>query len=137
MNSSILNRSMNSSFGQDGLLPEHLNESSEYEEAIVNNDGGDSLSDSSDDTSYTTWKPAPPLDNKQHCYANEMRVSIPDMKSDYPRRPRSRSWGGRQTGMRGEIMAGGREKGEGVAPSPHFQPVGDPRADHGADGKLG
>lgn len=75
MNSSILNQSLNSSFGQDGIIKEHFNESSEFEEGIINNDGGESLSDSSDDTSYSTWKHPPPLDSKQHCYADEMRVS--------------------------------------------------------------
>ena len=76
MNSSILDRSLNSSFGQDsGIAKEQLNLSSELEDGIINNDDGESLTDSSDDTSCSTWKIPPPLDSKQHRYTDEMRVS--------------------------------------------------------------
>ena len=67
-----LDRSFNSSFGQEHIIREGTSES---EEAIVNNDGGDSLSDDSDDTSYSTWKRPPPPDKRIHRYLDEMRVS--------------------------------------------------------------
>lgn len=73
-----LNKSFNSSFGQDsGIFREHFVSSgtSESEEAIIVNNGGDSLSDSSDDTSYSTWKGPPPHDKRIHRYLDEMRVS--------------------------------------------------------------
>ena len=59
-----LDKSFNSSFGTSGS-----------EEVIITNDGGDSLSDSSDDTSYSTWKGPPPPDKRIHRYLDEMRVS--------------------------------------------------------------
>lgn len=59
-----LDKSFNSSFG-----------TSESEEVIITNDGGDSLSDDSDDTSYSTWKGPPPPDKRIHRYLDEMRVS--------------------------------------------------------------
>ena len=59
-----LDKSFNSSFGTSGS-----------EEVIINNEGGDSLSDSSDDTSYSTWKGPPPPDKRIHRYLDEMRVS--------------------------------------------------------------
>lgn len=60
-----LDKSFNSSFGTSGS-----------DEVIINNDGGDSLSDSSDDTSYSTWKGPPPPDKRIHRYLDEMRVSV-------------------------------------------------------------
>ena len=68
-----LNESFNSSFGHEHIINEGTSES---EEAIVNNDGGDSLSDDSDDTSYSTWKRPPPPDKRVHRYLDEMRVSM-------------------------------------------------------------
>ena len=71
-----LDRSFNSSFGHDsGIFREHLNSSGTGSEDIIVNDGGDSLSDSSDDTTYSTWKGPPPPDRRIHRYLDEMRVS--------------------------------------------------------------
>ena len=71
-----LDRSFNSSFGHDsGIFREHLNRSGTGSEDIIVNDGGDSLSDSSDDTTYSTWKGPPPPDRRIHRYLDEMRVS--------------------------------------------------------------
>ena len=70
-------KSFSSSHGQDsGFLRERFisGRSPESEDGIVTNDGGDSLSDSSDDTSYSTWKGPPPPDKRQHRYLDEMRV---------------------------------------------------------------
>ena len=68
-----LDKSFNSSFGQEHIISE---ETSETEEGIIiNDDGGDSLSGDSDDTSYSTWKRPPPPDKRVHRYLDEMRVS--------------------------------------------------------------
>ena len=67
-----LDKSFNSSFGTSGS-----------EEVIINNDGGDSLSDSSDDTSYSTWKGPPPPDKRIHRYLDEMRVSVMHLYSEW------------------------------------------------------
>lgn len=68
-----LDQSFNSSYGQDHLTFGRISESDEPN--IVNNDGGDSLSDDSDDTSCSTWKQPPPPDKRTHRYLDEMRVS--------------------------------------------------------------
>ena len=60
-----LDKSFNSSFGTSGS-----------EDVIINNAAGDSLSDSSDDTSYSTWKGPPPPDKRIHRYLDEMRVRV-------------------------------------------------------------
>ena len=68
-----LNQSFNSSFGKNHSVIAGIPE--ESEEIIAQNDGGDSLSDDSDDTSYSTWKRPPPPDKRIHRYLDEMRVS--------------------------------------------------------------
>ena len=69
-----LNQSFNSSFGKNHSVIVGIPE--ESEEIIAQNDGGDSLSDDSDDTSYSTWKRPPPPDKRIHRYLDEMRVSV-------------------------------------------------------------
>ena len=69
-----LDKSFNSSFGPEHIISEGASESEEG--IIANDDGGDSLSDDSDDTSYSTWKQPPPPDKRVHRYLDEMRVSV-------------------------------------------------------------
>lgn len=77
-----LDKSFNSSFGTSGS-----------DEVIINNDGKDSLSDSSDDTSYSTWKGPPPPDKRIHRYLDEMRHPgpEPDLTATLPMDPREYS----------------------------------------------
>ncbi|PFX30604.1 uncharacterized protein C3orf67 homolog [Stylophora pistillata] len=89
-----LGRSFNSSFGHDsGIFREHLNSSGTGSEGIIINDGGDSLSDSSDDTTYSTWKGPPPSDKRIHRYLDEMRHPgpEPDLTATLPMDPREYS----------------------------------------------
>ena len=66
-----LDQSFNSSYGRDHLTFARISESEEPN--IVNND---SMSDESDDTSYSTWKQPPPPDKRTHRYLDEMRVRV-------------------------------------------------------------
>lgn len=76
-----LDKSFNSSFGQEHIISEETSESEEG--IIINDDGGDSLSGDSDDTSYSTWKRPPPPDKRVHRYLDEMRVSGDVFKEYY------------------------------------------------------
>jgi len=82
-----LDQPFNSSFGQEHMISGRISES---EEAIINNDEGDSLSDNSDDTSYSTWKQPPPPDKRTHRYLDEMRHPgpEPDLTATLPMDPR-------------------------------------------------
>lgn len=61
----LLDKSFNSFFGILGL-----------DEVIINNDGGDFLSDLSDDISYSIWKGLFFSDKRIYRYLDEMRVSV-------------------------------------------------------------
>lgn len=81
-------QSLNSSVGEDRIIIAGIPEESEA--IIANNDGGDSLSDDSDDTSYSTWKRPPPPDKRIHRYLDEMRHpgTEPDLTATLPMDPR-------------------------------------------------
>lgn len=83
-----LNQSFNSPFGKNHSVIAGIPE--ESEEIIAQNDGGDSLSDDSDDTSYSTWKRPPPPDKRIHRYLDEMRHPgpEPDLTVTLPLNPR-------------------------------------------------